>query len=612
VLINGVDARATYGFAMDNSPGWMDAPPRQTPNAQVLRRAPRVLDKPRDQAWQFTIRGTIMGTSASDARTKSDALKLALCKNAGAQLVFDDTPTRYVTARCEGFRVPPSGASMIQNRLSVEATMVAYDPFMYDLADAATLFWYDPGDTIPGETYLRSGTANQFDANGILQAVAADKRRDAHYINGVRTTLMERGTTNNATTVRDLTNTGTWVGAQMSRNLDQVGIDGTPNSATRLTAQAANATILCTLTISSSTRVQSAFIRRASGIGTVEMTQDGGTTWTLLPTPPAGGPWVRVSIPPQTLVNPVIGFRLATSGSQVIVDYVQNEAGTDVTSPIIGTRSTEGSTSPWVYPPSMPLTLYAKYIEQSTDTPQRRFFEIGNNEPAATFIVYGSAGNVSAYHNNGSSPVSAALSSGAVAGDTVELRAVYRADGSVYIGVSKNGGTETVSAPSAALAPAPAWSTQSFRMPVSGSGTNIAMQTIRIARGDRSLAQMRAATKPATVYSDTTNALPLGTGPVRPVLTINGAATNPTITLYNNQGAAVGAMALTVTTSATDVLVIDSDAKTIQLNGVNHLDYITTGDFFTIDPEEPGYDGAGPSFATTSGALSVSYRRAWR
>lgn len=614
MLINGVDARTTYGFALESAPSWLDAPPRRTPSAEVLRRGgSRVLDKPREQTRSVTLRGTVLGSSADDARNKLDALKMALSINSGAQLTFDDEPTRYVLARCEGFRVPPSGASMIQSKLTVEATMVAYDPYSYDLDDAAAMFWYDVGDALPGESFSRSTAGNQFDVNGVLQAVPASVKREGHYIGGVRTHLLEKLATNIVTAPRDLTNTVTWVGASMSRNLDQVGLDGAPNSATRLTAQAANATILFTGSVASSLRTQTAWIRRNSGIGTVEMTMDGGTTWTNLGTPAAGGPFVKVTIPNQTLANPVLGFRLATSGSQVIVDFIQNEAGPDPTSPyaFAGSRTTEVYTAPWNFAPNVPMTLYLKYIELSTDaTIQRRYIAIGTTEPAPEILFYFSANTPTVYMHNGTTAVSSSPAVSPAIGDLMELRAVIYPDGHVVMGASKNGAAEVLGPPSAAQAFAAAFTVKQLRFGVASH--IMGLIGVRAFRGEQSMAQIRAATKPSTLISESLNAVPLGTGPVRPLLRIDGAAVNPTIALVDANGTTVGSITLTVTTIAGDVLLIDCNTKTITLNGAPRLDILTSGDFFTIDPIDGNFAGTGPRITTSSGALSFSYRRTWR
>jgi len=129
---------------------------------------------------------------------------------------------------------------------------------------------------------------------------------------------------------RDLTNAA-WVAVNMTAAKDQVGIDAVAASASKITAGDANATILQTITLASSARAQSAFVKRVTGSGVVEMTMDNGTTWTGVTVTAA---WTRVTIPTQTLANPVVGFRIVTSGDAIAVDFVQNENGTFATSPI--------------------------------------------------------------------------------------------------------------------------------------------------------------------------------------------------------------------------------------------------------------------------------------
>jgi hypothetical protein len=89
-------------------------------------------------------------------------------------------------------------------------------------------------------------------------------------------------------------------------------------------------------------------VKRLVGTGTLEMTQDFNATtptWTVLTVPASG--WVRVAIPAQTtLVNPTVGFRIATSGDSFAIDAVQCEVGAFATSPIytvtsVATRALE-------------------------------------------------------------------------------------------------------------------------------------------------------------------------------------------------------------------------------------------------------------------------------
>jgi phage-related protein len=109
------------------------------------------------------------------------------------------------------------------------------------------------------------------------------------------------------------------------------------------------------------------------------------------------------------------------------------------------------------------------------------------------------------------------------------------------------------------------------------------------------------------------NRLPLGTGPVRPLVTISGASTNPVITLYNTAGAAVASITLTITTVGGDTLSIDMDAKTVKKNGASVIANITAGDFFSIDPlDQVNFGGAGPYINSSSGAGNSTYYKTWR
>jgi phage-related protein len=107
--------------------------------------------------------------------------------------------------------------------------------------------------------------------------------------------------------------------------------------------------------------------------------------------------------------------------------------------------------------------------------------------------------------------------------------------------------------------------------------------------------------------------LPLGTGPVRPVITINGAATNPTFSLFNSAGTIVASITITIATIVGDTLIVDMDAKTVKKNGVNQIAAVTAGDFFTVDPaDQANFGGVGPLIATSSGNGNITYFRSWR
>lgn len=126
--------------------------------------------------------------------------------------------------------------------------------------------------------------------------------------------------------------------AAIQPTLTATGIDGAANSATTLTAAAADATILQTLTLASAARSSSAYVKRRTGTGNIYFTRDGGTNWTDI-TASLGASWTRVKIENTSVLNPSIGFKIATSGDAIDVDCVQDEAGAKITSPIITTTA---------------------------------------------------------------------------------------------------------------------------------------------------------------------------------------------------------------------------------------------------------------------------------
>lgn len=146
--------------------------------------------------------------------------------------------------------------------------------------------------------------------------------------------LVEEARTNIALYNRDLTNAA-WVAVTMTTAKTETGIDGVANSASLITATGAGATLLQTVVLGSSSRQQSAYVKRITGSGTINMTTD-GATWTAITVTSL---WTRVTIPVQTVVNPVFGFQIATSGDAIAVDFVQNETGTGASSAIATTTA---------------------------------------------------------------------------------------------------------------------------------------------------------------------------------------------------------------------------------------------------------------------------------
>lgn len=144
--------------------------------------------------------------------------------------------------------------------------------------------------------------------------------------------------TNNCLWGRDLTNVA-WTKTNITAAKTTTGLDNVPNSATRLTAAATDATITQLLTASTGTRTLSAYIKRVSGSGTISLTRNGGIGWTDITSSLVTDSWVLVQMTSDVGANPTVGIKMGTSGDVIDVDCVQDENGAWATSPILTTTA---------------------------------------------------------------------------------------------------------------------------------------------------------------------------------------------------------------------------------------------------------------------------------
>ena len=149
----------------------------------------------------------------------------------------------------------------------------------------------------------------------------------------------ECDSTNSALWCRDLTN-AVWVKTGCTAAKNQPGADLTTNAASALTAGAANATALQSITLGSATTVvTSALVKRLTGTGAIALTQD-GTTYTPITGLINTGGYTKVQVPAQSLTSLSVGFQLAVSGDSIAVDFVQSENNTVATTPLPTTSAT--------------------------------------------------------------------------------------------------------------------------------------------------------------------------------------------------------------------------------------------------------------------------------
>jgi len=157
--------------------------------------------------------------------------------------------------------------------------------------------------------------------------VAVDYDRVTH---AAKYMVEEQAATNLCLQASDFTN-ASWTKSNLTAAFTATDPFGIASRASTLTATAANATALQAIVSSSQARVTSVFLKRRTGSGNVDLTQDNGSTWT---TQTITSSWVRYALATVTSANPTVGIRLVTSGDEVDVAIFQHENGTFSTSPI--------------------------------------------------------------------------------------------------------------------------------------------------------------------------------------------------------------------------------------------------------------------------------------
>lgn len=342
-------------------------------------------------------------------------------------------------------------------------------------------------------TFTRASTGLYLDANGVYQSAAVNIPRFGYDGAGNFGLLLEGARTNVCLWNRDLTN-AVWTASNVTVAKDQVGADGVAASASSLTATAGNGTVLQVVTLASSTRAQSVMVKRITGTGVIDMTTDGGATWTAITVTAS---YARQWFTQATVVNPSIGFRIVTSGDAIAVDYVGNETGAFPSSPmatttVAVTRAADALSFPYNAVPQA-MTVYAKFVELGTilTGTSSGLWDIGSSGDASLFCLNdgGTYGSI----NRTTASVAAILGTAPSYGQGTELRVAVAADGSQVLGQSLGGAAETtVTASANAFAPFAAATLQ-----VGGRAGGLQgfalFQSIRIAAGVQTMTTMQAA-----------------------------------------------------------------------------------------------------------------------
>ena len=128
-------------------------------------------------------------------------------------------------------------------------------------------------------TVSRNTTATRVNSSGLIASVASGVPRIDWLGQSCPGLLVEPSAQNQALWSRDLSVSGTWAASGITAVRNAVGADGTASGATTLTATAASATITQNISHASQSRIFSAYMRRVSGTGQIQLTTNGGTNW---------------------------------------------------------------------------------------------------------------------------------------------------------------------------------------------------------------------------------------------------------------------------------------------------------------------------------------------
>lgn len=184
----------------------------------------------------------------------------------------------------------------------------------------------------PLVTFTRGSSSPGFDING-LRFVVADNvpvfSHDRLTGTSLGLAIFEARTftcLHNRDLSQDTGGGGPWALTNITAAKDAVNLDGDANGCSTLIATAANATALQTITAASTNRAATAYIKRKTGTGEVDFTQDGGSTWVDITSSLSTGAFYQ-ALKQQSVLNVQIGVRVVTDTDEIIVDLVGLEAG---------------------------------------------------------------------------------------------------------------------------------------------------------------------------------------------------------------------------------------------------------------------------------------------
>ncbi len=386
-----------------------------------------------------------------------------------------------------------------------------------------------------GYTFTRASTGSMQGSSSVMWASSGSPR--VEWQGSVPYLLVEPAATN----MVDDSRVEQWTATNATRTDDQTAPDGTASAVLVTDSTAGNAGLLAEpISFSTVTNRAISFYAKRSSTGDTPVFRIRATTasatrgqiqiaWTstggvssltasqgatLLGSTvgtPAGSGWHRVRFQPSsglvdTQTNQAQFLPASTAAANTGAAYlwgVQAEATSYATSFVGGTTAAASTRvrdlfySPFLHPPQA-MTAYVKLREVGGSAGSGVVLHLGSSAAAASprlTIAAGSTGSyVATWTTTGGSLASTVAGAPAVDA-TVELRAVLNANGSIQLGRSVNSAAETLGTASTAGTLPSAWVGTRLYLGTGGTtgvGNPNPLGVVRIARGVRSLAEMRA------------------------------------------------------------------------------------------------------------------------
>jgi len=243
----------------------------------------------------------------------------------------------------------------------------------------------------PGSSGLMSNTSvtasrTQFNIGTSLQSYVANTSTASAYhaprfdydpsTLSARGLLIEGSTTNRVLYSQTFATTGAgtphWTEQHITRNSTNNTDPAGGSTALRITTSNPTGTLLNNVNLASAQRTFSIYLRRVSGTGNVELTLDGGTTWTAQSITSS---WARYSITATSTAN--VGVRVVANGDSIELWGAQVEDGAGASSYIqTGTSTVQRAADSC----DMTGSNFSSWFQSGT--PYTMLFKYSMNNPA--------------------------------------------------------------------------------------------------------------------------------------------------------------------------------------------------------------------------------------